>query len=96
MKQFTVGHRCNFCGQEIASLLPDSPTEGFGVLFQQRTFLELRSAEIRDPSRQVAEYCYCSDYCARDDLDVRISQREEQMRQHSNAGKLSFGIRVVA
>jgi hypothetical protein len=96
MKQFTVGHRCNFCGQEIVSLLPDSPTEGFGVLFQERTFLELRSAEIRDPSRQAAEYWYCSDYCARDDLDVRINQREEQMRQYSKADKLSFGVRFVA
>lgn len=82
LKQFSVGHRCNFCGQEIVYLLPDSPAESFGVLFQERTFLELRSAEIRDPSRQVAEYWYCSDYCARDDLDVRINQREEQMRQH--------------
>jgi len=96
MKQFRVGHRCNFCGQEIVYLLPDSPTEGFGVLFQDRTFLELRSAEIRDPSQQVAKYWYCSDYCARDDLDVRIKQREEQMRQHSSTDKLSFGFRFVA
>lgn len=96
MKQFTAGHRCNFCGQEIVYLLPDSLTEGFGALFQDRTFLSLRSAEIRDPSRQVAEYWYCSDYCARDDLDRRINQREEQMRQHSSTGKLSFGFRFVA
>lgn len=95
MKQFRVGHRCNFCGQEIVYLLPDSPTEAFGMLFQNRTCLELRSAEIRDPSRQVAEYWYCSDYCARDDLDLRINQREEQMRQHRMADKLSFGIRLV-
>jgi hypothetical protein len=86
-KQFSVGHRCNFCGQEIAYLLPDSPAEAFGVLFQERTFLELRSAEITDPSRQVAEYWYCSDYCARDDLEVRINQREEQMRQHCKPRK---------
>jgi len=95
MKQFSVGHRCNFCGQEIVSLLPDSPAEGFGMLFQNRTYLELRSAEIRDPSRQVAEHWYCSDYCARDDLDVRISQREEQMRHHCKADKLSYGLRLV-
>jgi len=82
LKQFSVGHRCNFCGQEIVYLLPHSAAEAFGVLFQERTFLKLRSAEIRDPSGQVAEYWYCSDYCARDDLDVRINQREEQMRQH--------------
>ena len=25
-----------------------------------------------------AEYWYCSDYCAREDLDVRINQREEE------------------
>ena len=85
MKQFTVGHRCSFCGQEIVCLLPDSPA-AFGALFQERTFLELRSAEICDPSRQVAEYWYCSDYCARDDLDLRINQREEQMRQRWKAG----------
>ena len=94
MKQFSVGHRCNFCGQEIVSLLPDSPTDGFGALFQNRTFLELRSAEISDPSRQAAEYWYCSDYCARDDLAARISKREEQIRQHSHADKLSFGFRL--
>jgi len=94
MKQFSVAHRCNFCGQEIVSLLPDSPAEGFGALFQDRTFLELRSAETHDPSRQVAQSWYCSDYCARDDLDLRISQREKQMRQNSDAGKLSFGFRL--
>jgi hypothetical protein len=82
LKQFSVGHRCNFCGQEIVYLLPDSAAEAFGALFQERTFLKLRSAEIRDPSRQVSESWYCSDYCARDDLDVRINQREEQMRRH--------------
>ncbi len=82
VKRFSVGHRCNFCGQEIVYLLPDSAAEAFGVLFQESTFLKLCSAEIRDPSRQVAEYGYRSDYCARDDLDVRINQREEQMQQH--------------
>ena len=56
MKQFSVGHCCKFCGQEIVYLIPDSPIEAFGVLFQERTCLELRSAEIRDPSRQVAVY----------------------------------------
>ena len=87
LRQFSVHHRCNFCGQEIVYLLPDSPAEAFGVLFQELTFLELRSAEIHDPSRHVAKYWYCSDYCARDDLDVRINQREEQMRQHSKPRK---------
>jgi hypothetical protein len=85
MRQFRVGHCCNFCGQEIVYLLPDSPAEAFGALFQNCTFHELRSVETRDPSRQVAEYWYCSDYCARDDLDARISQRERQMRQHRKA-----------
>jgi hypothetical protein len=90
MKQFSVGHRCDFCGQQIMYLLPDSPAEAFGALFQERTFLELRSKQIRDPSQQVAEYWYCSDYCAREDLDVRINHREEQMRQHREANRLSF------
>ena len=90
MKQFSVGHRCDFCGQEIVYLLPDSPAEALGALFQERTFLELRSAQIRDPSRWVAEYWYCSDYCAREDLDVRINQREKQMRQHREADRLSL------
>jgi len=90
MKQFSVGHRCDFCGQEIAYLVPDSAAEAFGSLFQEPTFLELRSARIRDPSQPVAEYCYCSDYCAREDLDVRINHREEQMRQYREANRLSF------
>jgi hypothetical protein len=95
MRQFRVGHCCNFCGQEIVYLRPDSSTEPFGLLFQERTFLELRSAETRDPSRQVTEYWYCSDYCARDDLNLRIGQREEQIRQHCKDEKLSFGFRLV-
>ena len=90
MKQFSVGHRCDFCGQEIGHVLPDSPAEAFGALFQERTFLELRTAQIRDPSQRVAEYWYCSEYCARDDLDVRINRREEQMRQHPEANRLSI------
>ena len=90
MKQFSVDHRCDFCGQEIVYLLPDTPAEAFGVLFQEPTFLEVRSAQIRDPSQRVAEYWYCSDYCAREDLDVRINRREEQMRQHRKANRLSF------
>ena len=90
MKQFSVDHRCDFCGQEIVYLLPDTPAEAFGVLFQEPTFLEVRSAQIRDPSQRVAEYWYCSDYCAREDLDVRINRREEQMRQHREANSLSF------
>ena len=71
-------------------MLPDSPAEAFGALFQERNFLELRIALIRDPSRQVAQYWYCSDYCAREALDVRINQREEQMRQHREADRLSL------
>jgi hypothetical protein len=90
MKQFSVGHRCDFCGQEIVYLLPDTPAEAFGALFQEPTFLEMRSRQIRDPSQRVAEYLYCSDYCAREDLDVRINQREEQMRQRREANRLSF------
>jgi len=90
MKQFSIGHRCDFCGQEIVYLLPDSPAEAFGAVFQEPTFLELRSSEIRDPSLRVAEYWYCSDYCAREDLDVRINHREEQMRQYREANRLGF------
>jgi hypothetical protein len=90
MKLYSVGHRCDFCGQEIVYLLPDSPAEAFGALFQERTFLELRTVQIRDPSQRVAEYWYCSDDCAREDLDVRIKQREEQMRQHREAYRLPF------
>ncbi len=90
MKQFSIDHRCDFCGQEIVYLLPDTPAEAYGVLFQEPIFLELRSAQIRDPSQRVAEYWYCSDYCAREDLDVRINQREELMRQHRAANSLSF------
>jgi hypothetical protein len=90
MKQFSVGHRCDFCGQEIVHLLPDSPAETFGALFQERTFLELRSVQVRDPSRRVAEFWCCSDYCARDDLDERINAREKQMRQRREADRLSL------
>ncbi len=90
MKQFGVGHRCDFCGQEIVYLLPDSREETFGALFQERTFLEVRSAQICDPSRRVAEYWYCSDYCAREDLDVRINHREKQMRRHREAERLGL------
>ena len=90
MKQFGVGHRCNFCGQEIVYLLPDSPAEAFDVLFQERTFLQLSSAQIRDPSQRIAEYWYCSDYCAREDLDIRINQREKQMQQHREAERRSL------
>ena len=90
MKQFSVGHRCDFCGQQIVYLLPDSPAEAFGAVFQEPTFLELRSAQICDPSRRVAEYWYCSDYCARDDLDARIKEREKQMRQRREADRISL------
>jgi len=71
-------------------VLPDSPAEAFGALFQERTFLELRSAQICDPSQRVAEYWYCSDYCAREALDIRINQREEQMRQHREGDGLTL------
>jgi len=90
MKQFSVGHRCDFCGQEIVHLLPDLPEESFGALFQERTFLQLSSAQIRDPSQRIAEYWYCSDYCAREALDIRINQREKQMRQHREGDGFSL------
>jgi hypothetical protein len=90
MRQFSVGHCCDFCGQEIGYVLPDSPAEAIGAVFQERTFLELSSAQIRDPSRRVAEYWYCSDYCAREALDIRINQREKQMRQHREGDRLSL------
>jgi len=80
MKQLSVGHRCDFCGQGIGCVVPDSPAEAFGALFQEHTFLELRSAQIRDPSQLVAEHWYCSDYCAREALDIRINRRERQIR----------------
>jgi hypothetical protein len=38
----------------------------------EHAFLQLSSAQIRGPSQRIAEYSYCSDYCAREDLDVRI------------------------
>jgi hypothetical protein len=85
MKQLSIGHRCDFCGQEIVYVVPDSPAEAFGALFQERTFLELRSAQIRDPSQVVAEQWYCSDYCAREALDLRINRKEKQMRQNPEA-----------
>jgi len=90
MKQFSVGHRCDFCGQELLLLLSDTPAESLAALFQEPTFLELRSAQIRDPSQRVAEYWYCSDYCAREDLDVRINRREEQMRQQREANRIGI------
>jgi hypothetical protein len=90
MKQFSVGHQCDFCGQEILYLVPDLPEESFGALFQERTFLQLSSAQIRDPSQRIAEYWYCSDYCAREDLDVRIKQREKEMWQQRKTERLSF------
>ena len=90
MKHLSVGHRCDFCGQEIGYVLPDAPAEAFGALFQERTFLELRVAQIRDPSQVVEEYWYCSDYCAREALDLRINHREKQMRHHSEADRLSL------
>ncbi len=95
MEQFSVGHSCAFRGQEIGSVFPDSPAEAFGALFQKPTFLELRLAQICEPSRPVVEYWYCSDYCARDDLNLRIGQREEQMQQDCKDDKLSFGFRLV-
>ncbi len=52
MKEFSVGHRCHFCGQEIAYLVPDAPEETFGAVFQERTFLELRMSLIHDPSQR--------------------------------------------
>jgi hypothetical protein len=90
MKQLSVGHRCDYCRQEIGYLLPDAPAEAFGAFFQERTFLELSSAQIRDPSQVVAEYRFCSDYCAREALDLRIGHREKQMRQHAEADRLSL------
>ena len=38
MKQFGVGHRCDFCGQEIVYLLPDSREEAFGALSRNAPF----------------------------------------------------------
>ena len=90
MRQFSVGHRCHFCGQDIGSVLPDSAAEAFGALFQERTFFELRMVQICDPSRPVAEYWYCSDYCVREDLDKHINQREKQMRQDHEGDRLSL------
>jgi hypothetical protein len=46
MRQFRVGPCCNFSGLEIVYLLSDSPTETFGLLFQERIFLQMRSARL--------------------------------------------------
>ena len=89
MKLLSVGHRCDFCRQEIGYVLPDAPAEAFGAFFQERIFLELRLAQIRDPSQVVEEYWYCSDYCAREALELRISHREKQM-QHPESDRLSL------
>ena len=46
MKQFSIDHRCDFCGQEIVYLLPDSPEEALGALSIRHT----ERASLLDPS----------------------------------------------
>ena len=31
MKQLSLGHRCDFCRQEIGYVLPEAPAEAFGA-----------------------------------------------------------------
>src|SRR5260370_2178452 len=72
MKQFSIDHRCDFCGQEIVYLLPDTPAEAFGVLFQEPTFLEVRSPHILIPSHRVPVFWYYSSYCSHPIPDLTI------------------------
>ena len=49
MKQLSVGHRCNFCGQEIVSLLP------VRVEFQFRQQLESEIGRCNVASRYMIQ-----------------------------------------
>jgi hypothetical protein len=96
MKEIRVGLSCDNCGQAIVLYVPEESEEMFGSLFQEVTFWRLSSLDICDPSRYIAEYWYCSDYCARDHLEDRIHAREEQNRRAHHANQLAFNFRSAA
>ena len=70
--------------------------ELFGSLFQETTFLRLDSFDFRNPDRQVAEYWYCSDHCARDHLDCQINGKEELRSSKLRGDQLAFGFFYAA
>ena len=90
MKESHLGHSCDNCGQRIAFFTPEAAEELFGSLFQEATFLRLSSLDFRNPNLEVAEYWYCSDYCARDHIEDRINDKEEQRRRELQADQLAF------
>ena len=90
MKENRVGHSCDNCGQRIAFYTPEAAEQLFGSLFQEATFLRLSALDFRNPNREVAEYWYCSDYCARDHIENRINDKEELRRRELQADQLAF------
>jgi len=90
MKKVRLLHYCDNCGQGIAFYSPETAKELFGLLFQETTFLRLSSFDLRNPNRPVAEYWYCSVFCARDHIDSRINDMEEQRRSELQADQLAF------
>jgi hypothetical protein len=96
MKEIRVGHSCDNCGQRIAFSIPEAAEELFGSLFQEATFLRLSSLDIRNPNREVAEYFYCSEYCARDHIENRINEKEEQRPRELQADQLAFSFLSAA
>jgi len=90
MKEIRLGHSCDNCGQRIAFYTPEAAEELIGSLFQEATFLRLSSLDFRNPNLEVAEYWYCSDYCARDHIENRINDKEEQRRSELEADQLAF------
>ena len=89
-------YTCNNCGQRIAYYTPQAPEEVLGSIFQDGTFLRLTSIDLRNPDREVAHSWYCSVYCARDDIEIRISTSEEQRLRESEANQLSFSFKSAA
>lgn len=96
MKKIRLSHHCDNCGQQIAFYTPESAKELFGSLFQETTFLRLDSFDFRNPDRQVAEYWYCSDHCARDHLDCQINGKEELRSSKLQGDQLAFGFFYAA
>ena len=90
MKESRLGHSCDNCGQRIAFFTPEAAEELFGSLFLEATFLRLSALDFRNPDREVAEYWHCSDYCARDHIENRINDQEEQRRRELQANQLVF------
>jgi len=90
MKESRIVHSCDNCGQRIAFYTTETAEELFGSLFQEARFLRLSSLDFRNPNREVAEYWYCSDYCARDHIENRINDQEEQRRRELHADQLVF------